>query len=42
MGYRNVEEFRAGDLIYSRSEFDPSGPIEAKVVEEVFERFAGI
>jgi hypothetical protein len=42
MGYRNVEEIRAGDLIFSRSEHDPSGPIEAKVVEEVFERFAGV
>jgi hypothetical protein len=29
-------------VIYSRSEHDPNGPIEGKVVEEVFERFAGV
>jgi len=31
-----VESIQAGDLVLSRSEFDPSGPIEAKVVEELF------
>lgn len=41
-GYRKVEEFKAGDLIYSRNEFDPAGPVEVKVIEEVFERFAGV
>jgi hypothetical protein len=41
-GYKPVESFVAGDVIYSRDEHDPSGPIEAKVVEEVFERFAGV
>jgi hypothetical protein len=29
-------------LLFSRSEFDASGAIEAKRVEEVFERFAGV
>jgi hypothetical protein len=33
-----IEQFRAGDLLLSRSEFDPDGPVEAKVVEEVFAR----
>jgi len=41
-GYRAVESIKAGEMVYSRSEYDPAGPIEAKVVEEVFERFAGI
>jgi Pretoxin HINT domain len=41
-GYRNIEEFRPGDLIFSRSEHNSSGPIEAKVVEEVFKRFAPV
>jgi Pretoxin HINT domain len=42
VGYRNIEEIRPGDLIFSRSEHNPSGLIEAKVVEEVFERFAPV
>ena len=41
-GYRAVESFQRGDVVYSRSEYDPAGAVEAKVVEEVFERFAGI
>ena len=31
-----VEEVRAGDLVLSRNDADPSGPVEAKVVEELF------
>lgn len=41
-GYRAIETLAAGDMVYSRDEFDPSGAIEAKVVEEVFVRFAGV
>jgi len=37
-GSKAIEELRVGDLILSRSEFDPNGPIQAKVVEEVFIR----
>jgi hypothetical protein len=37
-GAKPIEQFRAGDLILSRSEFDPTAPVEAKVVEEVFVR----
>jgi hypothetical protein len=41
-GSKPIEQFRVGDLILSRSEFDPDGPLEAKVVEEVFVRTARI
>ncbi|VTU01421.1 na-ca exchanger integrin-beta4 : Outer membrane adhesin like proteiin OS=Anabaena cylindrica (strain ATCC 27899 / PCC 7122) GN=Anacy_4636 PE=4 SV=1: Cna_B: PKD: Calx-beta: Calx-beta: PT-HINT: DUF2431 [Gemmataceae bacterium] len=37
-GSKAIEAFAAGDVVLSRSEFDPSGPVEAKVVEEVFIR----
>ncbi len=37
-GSKLIEQFRVGDAILSRSEFDPTGPIEAKVIEEVFVR----
>jgi hypothetical protein len=37
-GSKPVEEFVEGDLILSRSEFDPEGLVEAKVVEAVFVR----
>jgi len=32
-GYRTVETIEPGDLVYARNELDPSGPVEAKVVE---------
>jgi hypothetical protein len=35
-GWKVIEEVQKGDLILSRSEFDPDGQAEAKVVEEVF------
>ena len=35
-----VEDFVASDAILSRDESDPAGDIAAKVVEEVFQRFA--
>jgi RHS repeat-associated protein len=41
-GSKLIEQFRVGDLILSRNEFDPEGPIEPKVVEEVFVRVGQI
>lgn len=35
-GHKLIEEFRAGDLVLSRDEWDISGAVEVKVVEEVF------
>ena len=35
-GDKLIEQFKVGDLLLSRSEFDPDGAVEAKVVEEVF------
>lgn len=37
-GEKVIEQFRPGDLVLSRSEYDVDGPLEAKVVEEVFVR----
>jgi intein/homing endonuclease len=37
-GSKPIEELRVGDLVLSRSEFDPSGRVEAKRVEAVFVR----
>ena len=41
-GYRAIEEIRAGDSVFSRDEWNPATPVEAKVVEEVFQRFARV
>lgn len=41
-GSKPIEQFQAGDLVLSRSEFDPAGPVEPKAVEEVFRRFAPV
>jgi RHS repeat-associated protein len=41
-GEKVIELFRPGDWILSRSEYDVDGPVEAKVVEEVFERTARV
>ncbi len=41
-GYRNVEDIRPGERVWSRSEFDPAGPVEAKAVEAVFVRLGRI
>ena len=41
-GYRNVEAIRPGDLVFSRDEHRPDGPIEAKAVEQVFRRFTEV
>jgi hypothetical protein len=35
-GWRNIEELGVGDLVLSRDQFDPSGDVLPKVVEEVF------
>ena len=37
-----VEEFAVGDLIYPRDEWNADAPMEVKLVEEVFVRYAGI
>ena len=37
-GYRNVDDIQPNELVYARSEFDPDGPIEARIVEEKFAR----
>jgi RHS repeat-associated protein len=39
-GAKLIEEFKEGDLVLSRSEVDPNGPVLPKVVEEVFVRVA--
>jgi intein/homing endonuclease len=41
-GDKAIELFHKGDRILSRSEFDPDGPLEVKLVEEVFVRVAPI
>jgi hypothetical protein len=37
-GSKPVERFAVGDLVLARPEFDPEGPLAAKVVEAVFVR----
>jgi intein/homing endonuclease len=37
-GSRNIEEIRVGDMVLSRDEHNCEGPVEAKVVEELFVR----
>jgi hypothetical protein len=37
-GAKTIEHLRPGDLVWARDEFDPSGPLMAKVVEAVFVR----
>ncbi len=41
-GAKMVEDFAPGDLILSRDEGLPDGPVEAKVVEAVFRRSAPV
>jgi hypothetical protein len=41
-GYRRIEDFKVGDLVYARNEFDPNGPIEAKPIEELFRNVAEV
>jgi hypothetical protein len=35
-GAKAIEELKSGDLVFSRDQHDPTGPIEAKLVEAVF------
>ncbi len=37
-----IEQIKPGDPVLSRSEFDPHGPVAAKVVEQVFVRSAPV
>ncbi len=37
-GAKAIEDFRPGDLLLSRDEYDPEGAVEARAVEEVFVR----
>ncbi|MEO2088560.1 MAG: Hint domain-containing protein, partial [Gemmataceae bacterium] len=37
-GWKPIEDFREGDLVLSRAETDPSGPLGAKAVDKVFVR----
>jgi len=41
-GYKPIEQFKPGDVLISRSEFDPDGLTENKVVEQVFRRLGRI
>lgn len=41
-GSKPIEQFRVGDLLLSRNEFDPEGPVEPKTIEEVFVRLGRI
>jgi hypothetical protein len=41
-GFKAIEASRVGDPITSRSEYDPEGALEVKVVEEVFRLFGKI
>ena len=41
-GKKRADAIRAGDQLWSRSEFDPDGPLALKVVEEVFVRVASV
>ena len=41
-GYRVIEEIGVGDSVFTRDEWNPTAPVEAKVVEEVFRRFARV
>jgi hypothetical protein len=41
-GAKPIEDFRPGDRLWARDEFDPNGPLELKEVEEVFQTEAPI
>jgi hypothetical protein len=41
-GWKLIEQIIKGDRVLSRSDLEPDGPLEVKVVEEVFERTAPI
>jgi hypothetical protein len=39
-GTKSIEQFVPGDLVLSRDQHDPDGPVAAKVVEAVFTNYA--
>jgi hypothetical protein len=39
---RSIEELEVGDTVLARSEFDPTGPLELKRIEEKFVRTAAV
>ncbi len=41
-GKKRADAIRVGDLVASRSEFDPNGPVEYKEVQEVFVRLGAL
>jgi hypothetical protein len=41
-GFRTIETIQPGERVMSRDQWDEHGEIAAKIVEEVFTRFAGI
>jgi len=41
-GYKAIEDITAGERVMSRDQWDERGAISAKIVEEVFERYAGV
>jgi hypothetical protein len=41
-GLQRIDSFVPGDMILSRDEHDVNGPVEAKMVEEVFKRYAQV
>jgi intein/homing endonuclease len=41
-GAKPIEELKEGDLVLSRNEFDPTGPVEARRVLQTFRRSASI
>ena len=41
-GYQAIEDIRAGERVMSRDQWNEGGAISAKIVEEVFERYAGV
>ncbi|WP_088255973.1 glycohydrolase toxin TNT-related protein [Fimbriiglobus ruber] len=38
-GWRAIKDLRVGDVVLSRDEHNPDGPVEPKVIEEVFTRY---
>lgn len=41
-GWRTIEALKVGDKVLSRDEFNANGEVVAKIVEEVFVRFAEV
>jgi RHS repeat-associated protein len=41
-GHKAIEDLKRGDVVLARSEDDPSAPVQARIVEEVFRRSAPV